>query len=220
MPRIALIHATRLAIDPIEEAFRAHWPEAPRFHLLEEALSRDRQAAPAGAAPFEERFTALSRYARLAGAGAILYTCSAFGREIEAARRAVPLPTFKPNEAMFAEALGRGRRIALVATFQPSLATMRAELEAAAAEHGITIKVEPVFVPGAMDALDRGDAAAHDHAIAAAARSLASIDVLLLAQFSMARARATVAEMVAVPVLTSPESAVAALRRAVSPGRP
>jgi hypothetical protein len=28
MPRIALIHATRLSIDPIAAAFAQHWPEA------------------------------------------------------------------------------------------------------------------------------------------------------------------------------------------------
>jgi hypothetical protein len=215
-PRIALIHATRLSMAPTEEAFAARWPDVERFHLLEEALSADRVHAPAGAASMVERFVALSRYAQMAGADGILYTCSAFGAEIEAARRAVPLPTLKPNEAMLDEALAFGTRIGLVATFEPSLASIGEELHAAARARGASIAIAPVFAPDAMAALGRGDVAAHDRQIADAARRLGSVDVVLLAQFSMARARAAVAGAVASPVLTSPDSAVDALRRTMS----
>jgi Asp/Glu/hydantoin racemase len=214
-PRIALIHATRLSIEAIEQAFRAHWPEASCFHLLETSLTADRVRTPPGAASLEQRFIALSRYAQIAGAAGILYTCSAFGPEIEAARRAVRLPTLKPNEAMLAEALARGRRVGLLATFAPTLTSMRDELEAMAAERGVAVEIETAFVPGAMDALDRGDATEHDRMIASAARAMESTEVLLLAQFSMARARPAVAAVVEVPVLTSPETAVVAMRRAV-----
>ena len=210
--RIALIHATRLAIDPVEQAFRSIWPDAERFHLLEDSLSRDRVTLPTASASMQDRFIALSRYAQSTGATGILYTCSAFGPEIDGARRAVPLPTLKPNEAMLIEALGIGRRIGLLATFEPSLQPIRDELTAAAAERGLTIEVELVFVPEAMDALARGDSRSHDERIAAAAARTRSLDVLLLAQFSMARAKSAVADAVAVPVLTSPEAAVAALR--------
>ena len=215
-PRIALIHATRLSMAPIEEAFAARWPEAERFHLLEEALSADRVRAPSGAAPMADRFVALSRYAQMAGADGILYTCSAFGAEIEAARRAVPLPTLKPNEAMLDAALAIGTRIGLIATFEPSLASIAEELHAAAHARGVAIAITPVFAPEAMAALGRGDGPAHDRQVADAARHLSSVDVVLLAQFSMARARASVAAAVAAPVLTSPDSAVDALRRTMS----
>ena len=212
--RIALIHATRLSMAPIEEAFAACWPEAERFHLLEEALSADRVRAPSGAASMADRFVALSRYAQMAGADGILYTCSAFGAEIEGARRAVPLPTLKPNEAMLDAALAIGTRIGLVATFEPSLASIAEELHA----RGVAIAITPVFAPEAMAALGRGDGPAHDRQVADAARHLSSVDVVLLAQFSMARARASVAAAVAAPVLTSPDSAVDALRRTMSAG--
>ena len=214
--RVALIHATRLSMAPIDAVFAARWPEARCFHLLEESLTADRVHRPAGAASLEERFVALSRYAAMAGANGILYTCSAFGAEIEAARRAVPLPTLKPNEAMIDAALAIGARIGLVATFEPSLASIGDELHAAAAARGMAIEIAALFVPDAMAALGRGDVAAHDGAIADAVRRLHGVDVVLLAQFSMARARPAVEGAVAAPVLTSPESAVDALRRAMS----
>jgi len=213
-PRVALIHATRLAMGPIAAALARGWPEADPFDILDEALQAERARHAAGAPALVARFVDLSGKARARGAAAILYTCSAFGPEIEAARRAVPLPTLKPNEAMVDDAVAAGPRVALLATFEPSLAPMRAELLEAAAARGRTLEVETRFVAGAMSALERGDGDAHDAAIAAAAEGLRA-DALLLAQFSMARARERVAAVWAGPVLTSPDSAVRALRAAV-----
>lgn len=216
-PRIALIHATPLAIEPIVEAFRLGWPEAGLFNLLDDSLPKDRTRRPDGTAPLSERFVALSRYAQAAGAAAILYTCSAFGPEIDAARRAVALPTLKPNEAMFTDALDAGTRIALLATFEPSIAPMQDELVALAAARGVPLDLGVAFVPGAYAALQCGDGDGHDAAIAAAATRLADREVVLLAQFSMARAQRRVADAVAATVLTSPASAVRALRAALQP---
>ena len=40
-PRIALIHATSVAIEPIRAAFVSLWPEARTTNLLEDSLSAD-----------------------------------------------------------------------------------------------------------------------------------------------------------------------------------
>lgn len=214
--RIALIHATRLSVEPIRLAFERRWPEADCFELLDESLSRDRAASRA--LDLQPRFIALSQAAQAAGAHGILYTCSAFGPEIDAARAAVRLPTLKPNEAMFDASLRHGPTIGLLATFEPSLAPMTDELRALAASRGLRVEVRTRLVEGAFDALARGDAQDHDERIVAAARRIEGIDVLLLAQFSMARARDAVAAAIAVPVLASPDSAVVALRAALAAG--
>ncbi len=74
-------------------------------------------------------------------------------------------------------------------------------------------------MPDALKALTEGDGATHDRLIAEAASRMApKVDVLCLAQFSMARARAAVQAKVGVPVLTSPTAAVAHLK-AVLTGR-
>jgi hypothetical protein len=78
------------------------------------------------------------------------------------------------------------------------------------------VQVRPHLAEGAFEALARGDAQSHDASVIAAARRIGRIDVLLLAQFSMARARAAVAEAIEVPVLASPDSAVVALRAALA----
>ena len=132
---------------------------------------------------------------------------------IEAARRAVDIPVLKPNEAMFDEALEIGPRLALISTFQPSIPSMVRELEEGAARRKATIAVRTYTVAGAMEALQQGDGVRHDALIAESGAQFADCDVIMLAQFSMARAAAGMKVRPGQRVLTSPLSAVARLKR-------
>ena len=44
--RIGLIHAVQVAIDPINDAFAAAWPDAECMNLLDDRLSVDRSRSP------------------------------------------------------------------------------------------------------------------------------------------------------------------------------
>ncbi|WP_151639129.1 aspartate/glutamate racemase family protein [Noviherbaspirillum aerium] len=211
-PRIALIHATKVAMQPIEEAFIRLWPEAGRMNLLEDSLSADLASSKAITPDLTRRFVALAEYAKAAGANGILYTCSAFGPSIEAARDAVGIPTLKPNEAMYAEALKLGKRIGLITTFAPAAAPMQDELFAMAAEQHKDIELRAVCAPEALSALQAGDAEKHDQLVAEAALSLQGCEVIMLGQFSMARALPAMEALTSVPVLASPECAVRMLQ--------
>ena len=209
--RLGLIHALVHSVAPINEELARAWPDAVRMNLLDDSLSADLARAGALDARMTERFVALAGYAFGAGCDAILFTCSAFGPCIEAvARRWPDRPVLKPNEAMIDEAAalarkGRGR-VALVATFAPTLASMPAEFP-----HDVT--VTPVLAEGALAALDRGEAALHDRIVAeAVAKGARDVDAIALAQFSLARAADEVRAVARVPVVTTPGSAVRALR--------
>lgn len=211
--RIALIHAVTVAMQPIADAFRELWPQAECFNLLDDSLSVDRARAGALTPAIAGRIWALADYATRRGADAILYTCSAFGPAIDAVARTSRIPVLTPNEAMFADALRRGRRIGMLATFEPSVASMEAEFGAQAA--GTDARITTVCVPAAMAALQVGDAHMHDRLLmeAAQAPQLRDCEVLMLAQFSMARARDAVAAVAHCAVLASPHSAVAKLKK-------
>lgn len=216
-PRIALIHATPLAMGPIRTAFAENWPDARTFDLLESALSEDVSACAASAIDFDARFRTLTRYVCDVGAEGVLFSCSAFGSHIEKAARDVsPIPVLKPNEAMFEAALGMSDEIAMVATFAPAVPEMRAEFEAMADRLRPGARLSVAIANGAIEALRAGDVETHDGLCAESARNLDGADVLLLAHFSTARAQRRVAEAVDVEVLTSPQSAVRKLRRALA----
>lgn len=211
--RIALIHAVEVAIGPISGAFQNMWPEAERLNLLEDALSPDRAKEGELTETMTTRINALADYAVLAGADAVLFTCSAFGPAIEKAADRLPVPVFKPNQAMFDAALAQGRKIGMLATFGPSVETMEAEFREAA--RGTDATLETVLVDHALAALKSGDAETHNRLVAEHAPKLADCDAIMLAHFSTSRAKAAVEGKLGRSVLTSPTAAVEAVRHAV-----
>jgi len=217
--RIALIHAVQVAIQPVEDAFVKLWPEARRINLFDDSLSPDRERDGELTEAMTKRIHALADYALQAGANGVLYTCSAFGEAIEAAKKKHAAPILKPNEAMFEEALTYGARVGMLATFEPSVASMQVEFEAAARAQGRRVDLQTICIPEAMAALKGGDEAKHSRLLADAALRLTGCDALMLAHFSTSRAAAAVAEMANCPVLTSPGSAVLRLRRAIEHAR-
>ncbi len=214
--RVVLLHGTPVAVEPIQRAFATRWPEAEPVDLLDASLSIDRAKDHDLTPRMFERFVELGDYAHRIGAEAILVTCSAFGPAIERMAKELPVPVLKPNEAMFREAIGRGQRIGMLATFAPSVLTMTEEFEQFVAEVGAKATLETIVVEGAMDALRKGDADRHNTLIAARAPELAHCDAIMLAHFSTSRALAAVTEAVKTPVLTAPDAAVDRIRAAIT----
>ena len=232
--RIALIHATALAMAPIQTAFASHWPQAQCMNVLDDSLSADLAEVGSLRPQMVQRFVDLAHYAQRTGCQGILFTCSAFGPAIEAAAAATGLPTLKPNQAMFEEALdwcarkgaanatGQQATIGLIATFAASLPSMSQELLALAHARDQTIDLKTVWVPEAMQDLARGQDQLHHQKIAAASQTLRHRQVVMLAQFSMAAAQHAVQAVFdagpqpAPRLLTSPDCAVKALLKRLS----
>jgi len=216
-PRIALIHALPESMAPLDAELDRAWPACRRMHLLDASLSADLAQSPVGLdASFDERFLQLASYARGTGVDGLLFSCSAFGRCIEGVARALaPIPVLKPNEAMIDDALAMRTRIGLVATFAPTLASMSPEFPAGTA-------LGTALAAGGLEALRAGEGERHDALVADAAMRLVheGCGVIALAQFSMARAAALVADRTGVPVLTSVGSAVRRLRARVEETSP
>ncbi len=224
-PRIALIHATPLAMEPISEAFKALAPEAEIFHLLDDSLSKDHAKAKTLTPQMCERFEDLTEYALKTGSHGILFTCSAFGMAIDACAKHRDVPILKPNEAMFEEALDMRSgtaplRAVLIATFEPSIASMRGEFLTMAKARNIEVDFTGLFVPEAMNDLGNGQALVHHQKIAQAVSTAPSCDVIMLAQFSMAQAQNLSQAQTPSPVLTSPSCAVKAIMNRLSTSKP
>ncbi|MGK9063710.1 aspartate/glutamate racemase family protein [Stutzerimonas chloritidismutans] len=200
-------------MEPIHGAFQRLWPESTTFNLLDDSLSLDLEAAGALTPALSGRLLDLARYAESAGADAILFTCSAYGDAIDVCREQLSIPVMRPSEAMVAEALKQGSRIAVLATFEPAIAAMRDEFQAMAAAQGRSVEIQPYICAEAMVALRAGEVAKHDQLIATMAAQVCDADVLCFAQFSMTSAAEAARGATRQPVLTTPDSAVLKLRQ-------
>lgn len=213
--RIVLIHATPVSIDPIQAAFNKQWSDAETVNLLDDSLSKDLNSGDFERALIEHRIVTLGKYGERLGADGILYSCSAFGREIDAAKKQLQIPVLKPNEAMFDEALKIGGKIGMIATFKPSIPSMEEEFYSLADELGKTAQLDSIFVADAMTALSRGDLQKHNALIGEASSVFADYQVVMLAQFSASQALPAVEEQLGCTVLTSPLSAVRKLKNSL-----
>ena len=211
-PRIGLIHATRLAIDPAMAAFREHWPEARPVNLLDESLQIDAANRNYDGPSFSERVVTLAKYQVATGAQALLFTCSAFSDAIKAAGRALDVPVLRPDEAAIERALELGKPVRVLCTFAPTFPVVKKLVAEFREDPGQPVAFE--LVEGALEAVRSGDIARHDALIAEAA-ARASEPILVLGQYSMARAAALVEKKSGRPPITGPAHAVRMLRTLV-----
>lgn len=212
-PRITLVHATPIAMEPIRLAFAASWPEADVVNLLEDSLSPDRARQDDITDALTARIAALTHYASQIGSDAVLFTCSAFGKAIEQAATTVDIPVLKPNEAMFEAAIRRGGRTAMLYTFPPAREGMEVEFREEAARMDPGAVLESILVQGAIEAVRSGDGESHNRLVAEAAAGLEGFDSIVLAHFSTARALPAVRAVTDIPVLSSPDAAIDKLKR-------
>jgi Asp/Glu/hydantoin racemase len=186
--------------------------------LYDESLYVDFNRAGGLTPEIEARIEALLRFSAQSGAEAILFTGSLFGDTVETVRERLDIPVLTAYEAMIEEALAGSTppSLAVLSTAQGTLEMMRADIERHARLHDRTCELRGRHIAGAIDALLWGERTEHDELVFAAATELASSDILLLAQFSMAPVAPRIREQLGLRVLTSPGTAVEKLMRLFS----
>ena len=211
-PRIGLVHATPLAIAPAAEAFAAHWPEARLANLLEESLQTDAANTHYDGPAFSERIVTLAKYQVACGAVGLLFTCSAFSDAIRAAGRALDVPVLRPDEAAVEQALALGKAVRILCTFQPTVRVVSSLVREFRDDPRQPVEIE--LVEDALAAIRTGDTTRHDQLIAEAA-ARATEPVIVLGQYSMARAAPLVEKASGRPPITGPAHAVRMLKKLV-----
>ena len=216
MPRIGLVHALHASLAPIEAAFAQGWPEAETVSLYDQSLYVDYERAGEITPEIRRRIETLLLYSAGCGADGVLFTGSLFGAPVEETRDSMTIPVLTAYEAMIEHAFAAGRRIGLLATVPDTVTMMRADIERYALTNELPYELDARLVGGALEALFAGDRSTHDGLIAAEAAAMHNCDSLMLGQFSMAPVLTQIPEAPGRRVLTSPDTAVAKLKRILS----
>ncbi|WP_412075916.1 aspartate/glutamate racemase family protein [Streptomyces xanthophaeus] len=205
---LLLLHTSPVHV-PVFDALRDrnHLGAELRHLVVPELLDRARADGPESVAP------ALLGLLADAGPGPVLVTCSTIGAVAEALAPALGAPVLRVDRPMAAAAVRTGRRIAVLAALESTLAPTRALLAEEAA--GAPVSVSTHVVAGAWERFAAGDTAGCLARVAAAAEAVTDADVIVLAQVSMAGAADLAATRV--PVLASPAPGLAAGLRLLSP---
>jgi Asp/Glu/hydantoin racemase len=215
MTTIVVVHTGPVTIQPIKEQISEQIPEARVINIMDDSLLNDVRAAGHLIPAVASRINSYMSNAQAMGVDIILNACSSVGEAVDSVRNFVSTPIVKIDEAMAEEASTVGRRIGVVATVSTTLEPTVRLIKKKADEHGRPIEITERIAEGAFEALLGGDSAQHDEILKYTISKLAEeVDVVVLAQVSMARLVPQL-KGVRVPVLSSPRSGVAALKRAL-----
>ncbi|WP_406441546.1 aspartate/glutamate racemase family protein [Streptomyces sp. NBC_00631] len=207
---IAVLHTSLLFVNPdsvINEYLAELAPDAKVLHFVDSdvlaAVVRDGEVSPAST----QRMVHLAQAAEAAGADVVFSACSSVGPAIDVARRLVSVPIVKIDDAMTASAVETADAVGVLATVPTTLPPTRSLVEEKARAAGRDVTVRERLCEGAFAVLMSGDRDRHDAMVLHGARALATeVDVIVLAQASMARLAPAIAEAVGKPVLSSPRS--------------
>ncbi|THG29264.1 aspartate/glutamate racemase family protein [Naasia lichenicola] len=219
--RIGFLHTVPALAARFESGLVAAEPGASAVHVVDAALLAT--AIRSGVdATVDAAVAAHVAHLAARGVDAVLVTCSSIGEATDRTAAAAGLPVVRVDAAMADEAVriaGPSGRIAVLATLEATLGPTGRLLERAARAQDEPPRVTSSVVAGAADARAAGDDSGHDRLVADAVQQAASsADVIVLAQASMAQAAQQASATI--PVLTSPDSALAAVIAAARAAAP
>ena len=206
---LGLLHTSAALVPVFAQLCRAKLPRVDTFNLVDDSLVPAIGAHGLTAA-ISGRVAGYLAAAEAAGADYILVTCSSIGPAVEAAAPQRGVPVLRVDQPMADQAVRTGRRIGVIATLPTTLVPTADLIQRRAALAGRPIELVSRLCEGAFAALTDGEAAKHDAMVVAALRELAAgVDVIVLAQASMARVvDGLPAAARRVPILASPALAI------------
>jgi Asp/Glu/hydantoin racemase len=207
---LGLIHTSATLVPVFQQLCNQLLPGIQVFNIVDDSLIKDVIAKGELTAHTARRVVDYVGSAESAGADFILVTCSSIGAAVEAAAELTSVPVLRVDQPMADLAVQTGTKIGVIATLPTTLAPTSDLVKRRAAKAGKEVEVISRLCEGAFESLMSGDAARHDAMVAEALKELSSqVDVILLAQASMARVVDTLSEAdKKVPIIASPPQAI------------
>ncbi|MEJ8819831.1 aspartate/glutamate racemase family protein [Lacibacter sp. H407] len=207
---LGLVHTSATLVPVFADLCKKYLPNVKVFNIVDDSLIKNTIARNELTPDTSKRVVNYAASAQEAGADFILFTCSSIGPAVETAATLTGVPVLRVDQPMADKAVATGKKIGVVATLSTTLNPTSDLVRRRAAVAGKEIELKAVLCEGAFEALMSGDAATHDKKVGDALKQLANeVDVIVLAQASMARVVDTLTEAEKkVPILASPPIAM------------
>ena len=200
-------------MNDVKQMVAAEIPDARLINIADDSLIQDVIKAGEVTPAVTRRLLDYYRAAEEAGATIILNTCSSIGEVVDIARKCAHVPIVKIDDAMTLKAVNMGSRVGVIATLPTTLGPTVRLVRSKAGEIKKDVAVVEGLAKGAFEALMGGNGDEHDALILKTAKAIAGeVDVIVLAQGSMARMQEKLQQETGKPVLSSPLLAVQLVR--------
>lgn len=201
---IGFLHTAQVHVGTFTELVGS---QAHTRHVVDESLLNDTRAHGVDDALRDRLVNRLRAAAD--GSGVVVCTCSTISGEAERLASHVAVPIIRIDRPLAEAAVSIGRRVAVVAAVESTVAPTSSLLHEVAADESVELELSVVRCFDAWSNFERGDTHAYLQSIALQVTNFPDpVDVFVLAQASMAGA--TKYCNVRVPVLSSPSLAVEA----------
>lgn len=208
--KVALVHTSASLVPVFEQLCKEKNLDVELMHIEDSSLIEDVISEGELTEDVAQRVRQRLADVEKMAADYIMVTCSSIGPAVEAAEHDMHKPVLRIDRPLADQAINIGSRIGVVATLVTTMVPTTELIQRRAKESGKEIHLQAELCKGAFEALFAGDIEKHDAAVCEAVTRLAKeVDVVVLAQASMARAVAKLdPEKLGVPVLSSPSLAV------------
>jgi glutamate racemase len=190
MGLIGLVHTTRLVIEPVHDAIAGSIDGIDLNHVLDEGILRRLAALGRITPEITDWLTRMVAATEEAGAELAIVSCSSLSPCVSEVGKRVGIPVIKVDEPMVEYAVQNGDSIGLVMTNPTTESPSKKLFEEVADRLGRTVTLVPKLCPGAFARLSNGDLSGHDTEVAETVELLLEqVDLVMLAQISIARVR-------------------------------
>lgn len=201
---LALLHTVRSVYESFGDRLSARLADLSIYNMLDDFLAIDANRRGEFTAGNLQRLKHDLASLDGTGADAIVVTCSTLSPWLPEAAQGTKRPVFAIDDAMTSQAARHGGRILVMATAKSAVAPVREAIISKARGYGTSPSISALTCVEAMTALRAGDSQRHDALLLEAVRSIQDVDLIVLAQASMAHMEAAIAGVTGCQVLQSP----------------
>lgn len=220
--RICLIHTAPLMVQLFTPLCRDRLPDVKVTQIINESMIKDTIEAGKVRQPTIDALVTFAEACFHMGTELVMVTCSSIGPAVDLIQGRFQKPVLRIDEPMAEAAVAKGQRIGVAATLRATLEPTSELLRRKAQEAGKQVELVECLCEGAFEAVMEGYTEMHDALVSKAMiNKLGDVDVIVLAQASMARvADQLPPEALTAPVLSSPGLAMDYIRERLARLRP
>ena len=190
MRLVGAVHTTRLVIDPVHRSISESGPELQINHVLDEGILRRLATLGKITPEITEWLTRMVASTREIGADLAVVSCSSLSPCVNEVRNRLGFPVLRVDEPMMEYVIQHGERIGLVMTNPTTEAPSQILFSEVTERLGGGPELVPKLCPDAFSKLTSGDIDGHDKEVAETIEHLlGEVDLIMLAQISIARVR-------------------------------
>lgn len=189
-PLVGVLHSTRLIVDSVHSVVASQCPNAEFFHIVDEGILRVLFQIGHITDRITDWLGQMAHSAEGTGAQMAVLTCSSLSPAVNSVRDDLKIPFLKIDEPMAEQAVKTADKIGLVATNHTTPKPSTMLIEEVAQKLGKNPEIIPRVKDDAFMKLSQGDIDGHDNVVIQAVKELLEeVDVVLLAQISIARVK-------------------------------